>query len=67
MKNRIESAITKGRISKEIRDKYKGFSEWNVEVTKQNHQSIVQVNIKYILSDLGRQNPDSEDNKKKNI
>ncbi|TXG67988.1 hypothetical protein EZV62_009263 [Acer yangbiense] len=42
MKNRIESAITKGRISKEIRDKYKGFSEWNVEVTKQNHQSIVQ-------------------------
>ncbi|KAI9186623.1 hypothetical protein LWI28_019163 [Acer negundo] len=46
MKNRIESAITKGRISKEIRDKHKGFSEWNVDVTKQNHhQSIVQIII----------------------
>ena len=45
MKIRIESAITQGRISKEIRDKHNGFSEWNDEVTKQNHQSIVQVNI----------------------
>ncbi|KAK3198835.1 hypothetical protein Dsin_022250 [Dipteronia sinensis] len=45
MKTRIESAITKGSISKEIRDKHDGFSEWNDEVTKQNHQSIVQIII----------------------
>ena len=41
METRIESAITKGSISKEIRDEHDGFSEWNDEVTKQNHQSIV--------------------------
>ncbi|KAK2638919.1 hypothetical protein Ddye_026714 [Dipteronia dyeriana] len=45
MKNRIESAITKGSISKEIRDEHDGFSEWNDQVTKQNHQSIVQIII----------------------
>ncbi|TXG66708.1 hypothetical protein EZV62_007983 [Acer yangbiense] len=45
MKTRIESAITKGSISKEIRDEHDGFSEWNDEVTKQNHQSIVQIII----------------------
>ncbi|KAI9188522.1 hypothetical protein LWI28_020832 [Acer negundo] len=45
MKTRIESAIAKGSISKEIRDEHNGFSEWNDEVTKQNHQSIVQIII----------------------
>ncbi|KAK0599847.1 hypothetical protein LWI29_009180 [Acer saccharum] len=45
METRIESAITKGSISKEIRDEHDGFSEWNDEVTKQNHQSIVQIII----------------------
>ncbi|KAK2638925.1 hypothetical protein Ddye_026720 [Dipteronia dyeriana] len=45
MKNRIELAISKGSISKEIRDEHDGFSEWNDQVTKQNHQSIVQIII----------------------
>ncbi|KAF7113141.1 hypothetical protein RHSIM_RhsimUnG0156400 [Rhododendron simsii] len=45
MKSRIESAIEKGGISKDIRDQHKGFSEWNSEVTKQDHQSIVQILI----------------------
>ncbi|KAH7861772.1 hypothetical protein Vadar_030743 [Vaccinium darrowii] len=51
---RIESAIEKGSISKDARDQHKGFSEWNSEVTKQNHQSIVQILID------GR-NPDAVD------
>ncbi|KAK3200012.1 hypothetical protein Dsin_023427 [Dipteronia sinensis] len=45
MKNRIESAAAQERISQEIRDQHKGFSEWNDKVTKQNHQSIVQIII----------------------
>ena len=43
MEDRIESAIEMGKIPKEIKDQYKGFSEWNSNVTKQDHQSIVQV------------------------
>ncbi|KAI8553032.1 hypothetical protein RHMOL_Rhmol06G0313800 [Rhododendron molle] len=54
MKCRIESAIKKGGISKDTRDQHKGFSEWNSEVTKQDHQSIVQILID------GR-NPDAVD------
>ncbi|KAF7140673.1 hypothetical protein RHSIM_Rhsim06G0231000 [Rhododendron simsii] len=54
MKCRIESAIEKGSISKDIRDQHKGFSEWNSEVTKQDHQSIVQILI-------DRRNPDAVD------
>ncbi|KAK4850104.1 hypothetical protein QYF36_003903 [Acer negundo] len=45
MKNRIESATAQERISREIRDQHKGFLEWNDKVTKQNHQSIVQIII----------------------
>ncbi|KAI8553033.1 hypothetical protein RHMOL_Rhmol06G0313900 [Rhododendron molle] len=54
MKCRIESAIEKGCISKDIRDQHKGFSEWNSEVTKQDHQPIVQILI-------DRRNPDAVD------
>ncbi|KAH9652369.1 cellulose synthase-like protein E1 [Citrus sinensis] len=43
MKTRIELAIAKGSISKETRNQHKGFSEWNCKVTKQDHQSIVQI------------------------
>ncbi|PSR85408.1 Cellulose synthase-like protein [Actinidia chinensis var. chinensis] len=45
MKCRIESAIENGSISKDIRDQHTGFSEWNSEVTKQDHPSIVQILI----------------------
>ncbi|XP_059666573.1 cellulose synthase-like protein E6 [Cornus florida] len=45
MKIRIETAIEKGCISKDIRDQHKGFKEWSSEVTKNNHQSIVQILI----------------------
>lgn len=34
MEDRIESAIEMGKIPKEIKDQYKGFSEWNSNVTK---------------------------------
>ncbi|KAH7860023.1 hypothetical protein Vadar_008251 [Vaccinium darrowii] len=54
MKCRIESAIEKGSISKDIRDQHKGFLEWNSEATRQDHQSIVQILID------GR-NPDAVD------
>ncbi|KAK4398632.1 Cellulose synthase-like protein E6 [Sesamum angolense] len=39
------SAAAKGCIPEEIRDQHKGFSEWNSKVTKQDHQSIVQILI----------------------
>ncbi|KAL0306238.1 UNVERIFIED_CONTAM: Cellulose synthase-like protein E6 [Sesamum radiatum] len=45
MKSRIDSAAAKGCIPEEIRDQHKGFSEWNSKVTKQDHQSIVQILI----------------------
>ncbi|MCD9641546.1 hypothetical protein HAX54_027761 [Datura stramonium] len=45
MKIRIEAAIKNGSIPNEIKAQYKGFSEWNSKVTKQHHQSIVQILI----------------------
>ena len=43
MENRIDLAIEMNKIPKETRDQHKGFLEWNSKVTKQDHQSIVQV------------------------
>ncbi|PIN09522.1 Cellulose synthase (UDP-forming) [Handroanthus impetiginosus] len=43
MKSRIDSAAAKGGVPEEIKDKHKGFSEWNSKITKQDHQSIVQI------------------------
>lgn len=45
MRNRIEAAMESGRISDEIKNKHKGFSEWNSKATKQDHQSIVKILI----------------------
>ncbi|KAF5950407.1 hypothetical protein HYC85_012400 [Camellia sinensis] len=45
IKFRIEAATEKGSISKEVKDQHKGFLEWNSQVTKQDHQSIVQILI----------------------
>lgn len=45
MKGRIESAAAKGCVPESIRAQHKGFSEWDSKVTKQDHQSIVQVLI----------------------
>ncbi|KAL2495845.1 Cellulose synthase-like protein E1 [Forsythia ovata] len=45
MKSRIDSAVEKGCISKEIKDQHRGFAEWNSKVTKKDHQSIVQILI----------------------
>ncbi|KAL7186772.1 hypothetical protein ACSBR2_028488 [Camellia fascicularis] len=45
MKFRIEAATEKGSLSKEVKDQHKGFLEWNSQVTKQDHQSIVQILI----------------------
>ncbi|XP_021905799.1 cellulose synthase-like protein E6 isoform X1 [Carica papaya] len=45
MKNRIESAIVNGSISKEIRNQHNGFLEWNDKITKHDHQPIVQIII----------------------
>uniref|UniRef100_A0A7N0U281 Cellulose synthase-like protein E6 n=1 Tax=Kalanchoe fedtschenkoi TaxID=63787 RepID=A0A7N0U281_KALFE len=43
MRSRIESAMEMGRVPKGIRDQYAGFSEWNSEFTKKNHQSVVKI------------------------
>lgn len=43
MKNRIESAVATAEIPVEIKKQHKGFSEWNLKVAKNDHQSIVQV------------------------
>ncbi|KAI8007850.1 Cellulose synthase-like protein E6 [Camellia lanceoleosa] len=45
MKFRIEAATEKGSLSKEVRNQHKGFLEWNSQVTKHDHQSIVQILI----------------------
>lgn len=45
MKNRIDRATEQKLIPKEIKEKHKGFSEWNSGFTKNNHQSVVQVPI----------------------
>ncbi|CAN4096876.1 unnamed protein product [Withania somnifera] len=42
---RIETTIESGSIPNEIKAQHKGFSEWNSKVTKQDHQSIVQILI----------------------
>nr|POF22857.1 cellulose synthase-like protein e6 [Quercus suber] len=47
MEDRIESAIEMGKIPKELKDQHKGFLEWNSNVTKQDHQSIVQMGLIY--------------------
>lgn len=43
MKNRIESAVETGKIPEETKMQHKGFSEWNLKVSKNDHQPIVQV------------------------
>ncbi|XP_062078928.1 cellulose synthase-like protein E6 [Humulus lupulus] len=45
MKQRIESSIESGKIPVETRKLHKGFAEWNFNVKKQDHQSIVQILI----------------------
>ncbi|KAJ8527641.1 hypothetical protein K7X08_015092 [Anisodus acutangulus] len=45
MKTRIEAVMESGSIPNEIKAQHKGFSEWNSKVTKQDHQSIVQILI----------------------
>nr|XP_023881873.1 cellulose synthase-like protein E6 isoform X1 [Quercus suber]POF22854.1 cellulose synthase-like protein e6 [Quercus suber] len=45
MEDRIDSVVEMGKIPKETRDQHKGFLEWNSKVTKQDHQSIVQIII----------------------
>ncbi|KAM7499011.1 hypothetical protein LguiA_023425 [Lonicera macranthoides] len=43
MKIRVEKAIESGSISEDIKNKHKGFLEWNSNVTKQDHHSIVKI------------------------
>lgn len=43
MKIRIETALEAGTISDDTRKQHRGFSEWNLNIKKNDHQSIVQV------------------------
>ncbi|GFQ03077.1 cellulose synthase-like protein e1 [Phtheirospermum japonicum] len=45
MKSRIDTVRANGCVPKEIKDKHKGFLEWDSGITKQDHQSIVQILI----------------------
>ncbi|KAL3618195.1 hypothetical protein CASFOL_038516 [Castilleja foliolosa] len=45
MKSRIDTVRVNGRVSKEIKEKHEGFLEWDSGITKQDHQSIVQILI----------------------
>ncbi|XVF77320.1 hypothetical protein PTKIN_Ptkin14bG0033500 [Pterospermum kingtungense] len=45
MKKRIESVYNKGSVPEELKYQHKGFLEWSSNVTKQNHQPIVQIVI----------------------
>ena len=46
MASRIETVVEEGGIPKEIKEKHKGFSEWNSLIARNDHQSIVQVLMK---------------------
>lgn len=48
MKSRIEKVAEQESVPKEIKEKHKGFREWNSGVAKNNHQSIVQVYVHFI-------------------
>lgn len=49
MKSRIEATVKRGGITEETKSQHKGFSEWKKpKVSKQDHQSIVQVCIIFI-------------------
>ncbi|KAH0997834.1 hypothetical protein GBA52_021698 [Prunus armeniaca] len=50
MKNRIESAVATAEIPVEIKKQHKGFSEWNLKVAKNDHQSIVQLRVSSEIS-----------------
>ncbi|KAK8623042.1 hypothetical protein V6N13_117937 [Hibiscus sabdariffa] len=43
MVKRIEAVINKGSVPEEVKNQHKGFSQWNCNVTKQNHQPILQI------------------------
>ncbi|TYH87214.1 hypothetical protein ES332_D01G101300v1 [Gossypium tomentosum] len=45
MIKRIEAVINKDSVPEELKNQHKGFSEWDSNVTKQNHQPIVQIII----------------------
>ncbi|CAA0838649.1 Cellulose synthase-like protein E1 [Striga hermonthica] len=45
MKRRIDTVRIKGLVPEEIKGDHKGFSEWKSGMTKQDHQSIVQILI----------------------
>ncbi|XVF03622.1 hypothetical protein REPUB_Repub05bG0008900 [Reevesia pubescens] len=45
MKKRIEAVTDKGSVPEELKNQHEAFSEWNSNVTKQNHQPIVQIVI----------------------
>ncbi|KAH6778605.1 cellulose synthase like E1 [Perilla frutescens var. frutescens] len=45
MSSRIDSAVAKGRVPEFNRYQHKGFSEWNSEVKKHDHQSTLQILI----------------------
>ena len=49
MEDRIDLVVEMGKIPKETRDRHKGFLEWNSKVTKQDHQSIVQVILVFLF------------------
>ncbi|KAL4310006.1 hypothetical protein GQ457_01G007200 [Hibiscus cannabinus] len=52
MVKRIEAVINKGSVPEEVKNQHKGFSQWNCNVTKQNHQPIVQVNKTHCIFHL---------------
>ncbi|XP_058115292.1 cellulose synthase-like protein E6 [Magnolia sinica] len=56
MENRIDTAGKLGRIPEEVRQKHKGFSEWNSGITSRDHQPILQILID------GRGDPNAVDN-----
>jgi hypothetical protein len=43
MENRINAATKIGKVPEIFRQKHKGFSEWNEQMTSRDHQGIIQV------------------------
>lgn len=43
MSKRIDNTTRLGKVTEEIRKEHKGFQEWDVDSSKNDHQAVIQV------------------------
>ncbi|CAN6224823.1 unnamed protein product [Urochloa humidicola] len=50
MTERIDSAVSSGKVPEEIKVNHKGFSEWSTGGTSKDHHPIVQIRVSSVIS-----------------